>query len=421
MIPGPAQRGQVAMEDRPRCQALWLVLLLAALILVPIKSSALRGTSSEAPTCDQDNESSPLEIVFPLSGLISLSSLADNGVCIRIGCLPDGEYHVYLSIGRYKAYRSFSRSALMGESELLEFPLKYETLVHHQGPGLPPISLVGDGIHDLVVSLFGEAMEADEENRIALSARTVLDVRVQLDLDVLDICPLCRFTTGWTHSNTQAWEALLLPWARLLPSFSLSVLEVGSWEGQSALWFAKRLAPQRVTCVDTWKGGQDHRTPLHESLLLDLEARFDHNLIAAQLPRQTLVEKRKGSSTAVLAALITEQRQYDVVYIDGAHTSMAVLTDTVMALHMLTVGGYMLFDDWDWNWSSKTGNRSHVQGGFGADTRVEVDEAHAFVLRLTTGVLERVYPCAANQACFRKTAGLDSDLQPARASSVPSE
>jgi len=344
-----------------------------------------------------------LSIMYPLAGLISFVDLAMHGVGVLIECLPeDGLFHLYLEIGSHRSYRSLS-GAEIGEGVTLWIPLGDQLLA--RGESLRGGSKVPDGVHALGVSLFGGSNDGDEEDRVALKAQTMLDVRHYLDVDVVGGCPLCRFTTFWMEGNLPAWEALLLP-ARTQPTFSLSILEVGSWEGMSAIWFGKNLTPKLITCVDTWQGGQDHLTPLHESLLADLEGRFDHNIDAAQLPMQTAVEKRKGYSDFVFAALVAEQRRYDLIYIDGAHTAMSVLADAVMALRMLSVGGYLIFDDWVWNWSLKTGALNNASDN--QDTP-GVQETHEFITRIFAGVLERVKPCANNQGCFRKTDLLDSE------------
>jgi hypothetical protein len=38
--------------------------------------------------------------------------------------------------------------------------------------------------------------------------------------------------------------------------------------------------------------------------------------------------------------------EYDVIYIDGEHTSSAVLHDAILAYELVKIGGLMIFDDY---------------------------------------------------------------------------
>jgi len=46
--------------------------------------------------------------------------------------------------------------------------------------------------------------------------------------------------------------------------------------------------------------------------------------------------------------LITENKQFDFVYVDGSHSADEVLADAVMAFGLLKKNGYMIFDDYLW-------------------------------------------------------------------------
>ena len=55
-----------------------------------------------------------------------------------------------------------------------------------------------------------------------------------------------------------------------------------------------------------------------------------------------------GKSYDVLAKLITENQEFDFIYVDGSHTAPDVMTDACLAWGMLKKGGIMLFDDYLW-------------------------------------------------------------------------
>ena len=47
-----------------------------------------------------------------------------------------------------------------------------------------------------------------------------------------------------------------------------------------------------------------------------------------------------------LLSLIAQDKQYDVIYIDGDHNACSVLEDAILAWRLLKIGGILLFDDY---------------------------------------------------------------------------
>ena len=115
---------------------------------------------------------------------------------------------------------------------------------------------------------------------------------------------------------------------------NLRFLEVGSFEGGSAVWFLENILTHptsTITCIDPF-------------LRAGSEALFDHNTrIAAS---DSKVTKIKGRSEAVMAEL--EADAYDAIYIDGAHFAQNVLMDAAAGWRLLKPGGIMIFDDYQW-------------------------------------------------------------------------
>mmetsp|Transcript_42260 Transcript_42260/g.100343 ORF Transcript_42260/g.100343 Transcript_42260/m.100343 type:complete len:243 (-) Transcript_42260:220-948(-) len=199
-------------------------------------------------------------------------------------------------------------------------------------------------------------------------------------------CPQCRFTTDGAANNAPLWAALMRPWSRGEAGREIDVLDVGSWEGLSALWFAKNLRVRSVTCVDSWEGGGKDRAGGLSSLGLgDLEARFDHNIASAPLPGPVSLVKLKGLSNQRLAGLVGAEpgRLFDLVYLDGARSAEGVLSDFVMALHLLAPGGVLIVDDIGLPGVEEVVNT--VAGAHGEVRRTPASE------------------CPAGQACFRKS------------------
>ncbi|MEN3974671.1 class I SAM-dependent methyltransferase [Emcibacter sp. SYSU 3D8] len=122
-----------------------------------------------------------------------------------------------------------------------------------------------------------------------------------------------------------------------LPS-APEILEIGSWEGMSALFILTNWPDARLTCVDTWMGG---RTTAGTPLAAASEMRFDANM-AGHAGR---VRKFKGTSLEFFAAEDMRDR-FDFVYVDGSHQYEDVLHDAFSGFDALKPGGIMIFDDY---------------------------------------------------------------------------
>jgi predicted O-methyltransferase YrrM len=142
--------------------------------------------------------------------------------------------------------------------------------------------------------------------------------------------PNRQYSADWFSEHIPNWETHLLG---LRGQEHLSALEVGSFEGRSAVWLLENILTHptaRLTCIDPF--------------LAHIEVRFDHNL--ALCPRPEQLRKCKGYSEDVLPTLAGEQ--FDLIYIDGSHQAVHVLFDAVLAWGLLKKGGVLIFDDYQW-------------------------------------------------------------------------
>lgn len=139
------------------------------------------------------------------------------------------------------------------------------------------------------------------------------------------------YTTDYVSSFGEDWTRALAPMAG---QPGVRLLEIGSFEGRSAVWFLKHVLTDEsseLVCVDIFS-------------LPGLEARFDHNIRLAD--RHGQVRKLKGKSADVLAKL--EAASFDAIYVDGGHDAATVLLDAVLAWRLLKPGGVLIFDDYLW-------------------------------------------------------------------------
>lgn len=181
-------------------------------------------------------------------------------------------------------------------------------------------------------------------------------------------------------------------WVRLLATLKkhdrpLELLEIGSWEGRSTVFLLGFLPDSRVTAVDTWAGGDEHR---EFAELSALEQRFDRNLRAFE----NRVVKKKGLSSRVLAELATTQREgFDFIYVDGSHFADDVMVDAVLSWRLLRRSGIMIFDDYLWRIE---------RYGWGRNPAKAVN----LFLRLIDGDFELLH--VGHQLAIRKTVSLDT-------------
>lgn len=118
-----------------------------------------------------------------------------------------------------------------------------------------------------------------------------------------------------------------------------NILEIGSFEGRSAVWFLSTFPEARMVCVDTFQG-----SPEHIAANMDVESLFDR-FTENTRPYADRLDVRRGHSSRILYSLDPES--FDVIYVDGSHTEADTLMDLVLSFGLLKRGGALLVDDYD--------------------------------------------------------------------------
>jgi len=150
------------------------------------------------------------------------------------------------------------------------------------------------------------------------------------------------FSFDWTSWHFPNWIKLLSRYR----TRKLRVLEIGSWEGRSALFFLNFLPRAQLTCIDTFEGGKEHQVGVDPAgFLRQVEDRFDANVTA--FARR--VEKIKARSADALAQLGIKRRRFDIAYIDGSHLAADVYSDAALTWPLMARGGLLIFDDYLWD------------------------------------------------------------------------
>jgi predicted O-methyltransferase YrrM len=138
-----------------------------------------------------------------------------------------------------------------------------------------------------------------------------------------------RFTFDFVSPVAEKWQTLLQP---LREKTDLNALEIGSFEGRSAVWFLENLLTHptdKLVCIDTFEVN---------------EALFDHNISVSGASEK--VTKLKGSSAVLVPPL--PFASFDLIYIDGDHHVPNVFMDGILCWERLKPGGIMIFDDYLW-------------------------------------------------------------------------
>jgi predicted O-methyltransferase YrrM len=150
------------------------------------------------------------------------------------------------------------------------------------------------------------------------------------------------FTSDWTSGNFTMWRRMLAP----LRDEPLRILEIGSWEGRSAVFFLNFFPRGAIVCVDTFGGSPEEHYVYSQiaAQVAGAEARFDRNLS----PFGSRVEKIKDRSGPALARLNAEGRRFDLAYIDAGHRRDDVMADSLAVWPMLSLGGVVIWDDYEW-------------------------------------------------------------------------
>lgn len=146
-----------------------------------------------------------------------------------------------------------------------------------------------------------------------------------------------ELTTDWLSKKISYWFPALLPFR----SKKCSVLEIGSYEGRSAIAFLEYLPKSHLTAVDIF--AQE-----------GVEERFDNNL----RPYGDRVTKIKGRGIAVMDEML-KKRSFDVIYLDTGKHRSRTFANSALAWPLLKVGGVLIWDDLTWGAKNTADARPH--------------------------------------------------------------
>lgn len=136
----------------------------------------------------------------------------------------------------------------------------------------------------------------------------------------------------------------------------ISMLEIGPFEGKSTIWFLNNILTHpksKITCIDPWTKYSENSNSFESYSLNDTELDYSsskqiflNNIYKSGSFNKVVVHQ--GLSYEILPKLSVDGEKYDIIFIDGNHTTPFVLTDCVMSWYLLKAGGIMIFDDYLW-------------------------------------------------------------------------
>ena len=119
---------------------------------------------------------------------------------------------------------------------------------------------------------------------------------------------------------------------------SFSYLEIGSYEGLSALNVLYNYKNSKVTTIDLWGESNANSESLNVKFS-EVENKFNKNLEGYEY------SKIKNDSIIALRELLKKELFFDFIYIDGSHNGEDILSDAIESYKLLNIEGIMIFDD----------------------------------------------------------------------------
>jgi len=149
-----------------------------------------------------------------------------------------------------------------------------------------------------------------------------------------------KFTHDFFSPNTFDWNDILYRYKDI----KFNYLEIGSFEGISALYILENYPNAKLVCVDPWLqlSPNSGTSEGYEHLkMIDIENNFNTNLSLFH----NRYQKYKAKSDEFF---LKNKKEFDVIYVDGSHIAHDVLNDCLSSWKILKKNGVMILDDYFW-------------------------------------------------------------------------
>ena len=139
-----------------------------------------------------------------------------------------------------------------------------------------------------------------------------------------------KTSTDYFSLNAYYWNSIINSHFK-----EFSYLEIGSWEGNSALYILKNFRTKNVICVDIWDRYNDEYK--------------EHNLKNFENFKSNLSEFKERFSYFKNTSnefFIKNVEKFDIIYIDGWHEAPQVYKDINNSWDCLNINGIIICDDY---------------------------------------------------------------------------
>jgi len=132
-----------------------------------------------------------------------------------------------------------------------------------------------------------------------------------------------------------------------MPNGPINYLEIGVADGGNAILVSKSYAKDpasRVYCVDPWMDYAEY--PEYKG-----QQEIGYNTFLSNIQNLAETSKfivKRGMSDAIVPTFA--DKFFDIIFVDGNHETDYVYRDGIMALQKVKVGGYIVFDDYNYMW-----------------------------------------------------------------------
>ena len=138
-----------------------------------------------------------------------------------------------------------------------------------------------------------------------------------------------KTSTDYFSINAYYWNSIL---NKNFKKFSY--LEIGSWEGNSALYILKNHKTKKVVCVDLWDKAKNSKKMNKKNF-----DNFIYNL-------KNFKNKYSYFKMTSDQFFLKNKKFFDVIYVDGWHGNAKVARDISNSWKILNIGGIIICDDY---------------------------------------------------------------------------
>ena len=168
----------------------------------------------------------------------------------------------------------------------------------------------------------------------------------------------------WWYQGVPVWGDQI---KEMLPRESKRYfLEIGCYEGLSAIMTIENLLDDgdSISLIDPFTGVSDEG----ENLQTVCQTFLNNISNAKTLYPERDINISRMKSEQALHGYITKGCEFDFIFIDGSHKTSDVEKDLVLSWRILSKGGVMICDDYQWRGVTKESNPAMAIDNFIAST-----------------------------------------------------